>query len=140
MPFAEPLYGAGRIYLAGRYGVMVDALKSLRSKIFPRSGFGVDWSAVQTWYLLADNGHVHWAGDVYLMKGTNMERKRKVNANDPPTRCKYQKCNSTLDLVHLEDYKWCVKCPKCGRYWGRDLENVPVSTPFNPGLFEGRLW
>ena len=63
MPFAEPLYGAGLIYLAGRYGVMVDALKSLRSKIFPRSGFGVDWSAVQSRYLLADNGHVHWAGE-----------------------------------------------------------------------------
>jgi len=37
MPFAGSLYGAGLIYLVGWYGVMVDALKSLRSKIFPRS-------------------------------------------------------------------------------------------------------
>ena len=47
MPFAEPLCGAGRIYLAGWYGVMVDALKSLRSKISPARWFGVPMLAIR---------------------------------------------------------------------------------------------
>ena len=42
---------------------MAKIKKWLKSKIFPRSGFGVDWSAVQSRYLFADNGHVHWAGE-----------------------------------------------------------------------------
>ena len=61
MPFAEPLYGLGLIYLVGRYGVMVDMQKSLKSKIFPRSvvwGSYVGNSQRSCWL-----GHVRWAGE-----------------------------------------------------------------------------
>ena len=56
-----------------------------------------------------------------------MRKKRKVSVYDPPIRCRDKKCNSPLDLVHLEDYKWKVNCPKCGRYEGRTFEDEPYN-------------
>ena len=54
-----------------------------------------------------------------------MKKKRKVSGYDPPIRCRDKKCKSILDLVHLENYRWCVKCPKCRRYEGRVIEDEP---------------
>ena len=46
---------------------------------------------------------------------------KKFDGSEPPVRCRHRSCRSTLHLVCLDDFKWEVKCLKCGRFEGRVL-------------------
>ena len=134
MPFAEPQCGAGRIYLAGWYGVMVDALKSLRSKISPARWFGVPMLAIRNGLA----GLVMYAGrgnfpifSNWIPIGKSWNQKKGTNMI-PVEDLKKPHQNGYADNTLDADFEWLSKKNRQALYQSMlsILRNGQEGTPY----------